>query len=97
MKRLYLYATADGGCDLFRVSDEIVDDLVFGGKAIGVDAGKRHARKSVMPSGTVGDKRIPSFRAPAFSNPISLDDEMTCSALAQVLAYRQPCLTAADD
>jgi hypothetical protein len=50
-----------------------------------------------MPSGTVGDKRIPPFRAPAFSNAISLDDEMTYTAFAQMLADRQPCLTAADD
>src|SRR5208283_88267 len=97
VKLVHLYTTPDGGCDMFRVSDKVIDDLVLGGKAIGVDAGERPARKSVMPSGTVGDKRIPPFRAPALNNPMALDDEMRRAAFAQVLAHRQAGLTAADD
>src|SRR5215831_21151964 len=49
-----LDAAADGRCDLLRVGFEIRHDPVFGGKAVGIDAGKWHVWKSVMPGWTVG-------------------------------------------
>jgi hypothetical protein len=45
-----------------------------------------------MPGWTVGDKRVPPFRAPAFGDPVPFDDEMGHAAFAQVLAHRQPSL-----
>ena len=96
-KGLDLDTAADGSCDLLRVGFEILHDPVFGGKAAGIDVGERHAWKSVMPGRTVGDERVPSFRAPALGNPMPFDDEMRHAAFAQVLAHRQPGLTAAYD
>src|SRR6266446_3060836 len=96
-KSLDLDTAADGSCDLLCVGFEILHDPVFGGKAVGIDAGEGYVWKSVMPSRTVGDKRVPSFRAPALGNPMSFDDEMRHSAFAQVLAHRQPGLAATYD
>src|SRR5213593_4202547 len=50
-----------------------------------------------MPGWTVGDKRVPPFRAPAFGDPMPFDDEMGQAAFAQVLAHRQPGLATAND
>ena len=50
-----------------------------------------------MPGGTVGVQTVPPFRAPAFGNPMPFHDEVGQAALAELLAHRQPGLTAADD
>jgi hypothetical protein len=97
VQRLDLDATADGGRDLFRVGDEIVDDLMLGREAIGIDAGESHVGKSVVPGRPVGNERIPPFRAPALRDPMALDDEMRRTALPQVRAHCEPGLTATDD
>ena len=96
-KGLDLYMAADGGRDLLRVGLEIRHDPVLGGKTVGIDAGEGHVWKPVMPSRTVGDKGVPSFRAPALGDPMPFDDKMRHAAFAQVLAHRQPGLTAAYD
>ena len=45
-KRRDLNAAANRGRYPFRVGDEIVDDLVSGGKAILIDPGEGHARET---------------------------------------------------
>jgi hypothetical protein len=50
-----------------------------------------------MQGRTVGVQTVPPFRAPAFGNPMPFYDEVGQAALAELLAHRQPGLTAADD
>src|SRR4029077_6019970 len=76
---------------------EIRHDIVLGGKAAGIDPGERHARKPVMPGGTVGDERVPSFRAPALGNPIPFANESPHTLLARVLAHGEARLPPAND
>ena len=94
---LYLHAAADGGGDLFRVGDEIVRNLLFMGKGVGIDIGKLHTRKPVVPGRTIRDHGVPSFRAPAFGNSVPLQNEVRHAAVAQVLAHGQAGLAAAND
>ena len=92
-----LHAAADGGSDLFRVSDKIVRNTLLGGKGIGIDIGELHARKSIMPGRTIGNQGVPSFRAPAFGYSLSLQHEVRHAAVAQVLTHGQTGLAAADN
>jgi hypothetical protein len=50
-----------------------------------------------MPGGTVGVQAVPPFRAPAFGDPVPLQDQVRQAAPAQFLAHCQPGLTAAYD
>ena len=72
---------------------ELLRRFMTSGGTAGDAEGKFAAQ--IAPGGTIGDKRVPSFRAPALGNSVALDDEMRLSAFAQVLAHRQACLTAA--
>src|SRR6516162_1909516 len=51
---LNLDPAADRGLNHVRVVDEIIGYLLLGHEAVGIGIGKGHARKTVMPSWTVG-------------------------------------------
>jgi hypothetical protein len=93
----YLHAATDGGGDLLGVGDKIIRNLRLGGEGIGIDIGKLHVRESIMPGRTIGNQGIPSFRAPAFGNPVPLQNEVRHAAVAQVLAHGQTGLPTAND
>jgi hypothetical protein len=40
-----------------------------------------------MPGRAIGNQRVPSFRAPAFGNPLSLHNKVRNAAVTQVLAH----------
>ena len=50
-----------------------------------------------MPGRTIGNQRVPSFRAPPFGNSVPLQDEVRHAAVAQVLAHGQTGLAAANN
>ena len=93
----YFDAAANRSSYLLCIGDEIVRNLLLGDEGIGIYIGKLHARKSIMPSWTVGHQRVPSFGAPALGDTLSLEHKMRHAALAQMLAHRQPCLASADN
>src|SRR5262245_53043079 len=86
----HLHAATDRGSDLFRISDEIVRDRLLGGKGIGIETGKLHAGKSIVPGRAIGNQGVPSLRPPALGNAVPLDDQMRHAAIAQMLAHGQP-------
>jgi hypothetical protein len=92
-----LHAATDGRRDQFGVSDKIVRDPFLGGKGIGIDIGELQTGKSIVPGRTVGHQRVPSFRAPAFGNSATLQDEVRHAAVAEVLAHGQTGLAAANN
>ena len=50
-----------------------------------------------MPGRTIGNQRVPSFRAPAFGNSVPLQNEVRHAPFAQVLAHGQAGLAAANN
>ena len=94
---LYLDAAADGRSDLFRVGDKIIRHLLLGSKSIRIEIGELHARKPIMPGGTIGNQRVPSFRAPAFRNSVALQNEVRHTAVTKVFTHSQTGLAAADN
>ena len=53
--------------------------------------------KAQRPVGKLIAKRIPAFVVPAAAKLLALDQDVLAAALAQVMAHREPGLTAADD
>jgi hypothetical protein len=50
-----------------------------------------------MPGGTIGNQRVPSFRAPAFRNSVALQNEVRHTAVTKVFTHSQTGLAAADN
>src|SRR4029450_10324407 len=91
----------DGGRDLLGIGAEIVRHRFLGREIvwtdIPVDIRKCETRKAIVPCRAVRDQRVPSFRAPAFGDPMPLDHDMRPARLAQMLPHGQPRLASAHD
>src|SRR5262249_54812017 len=90
----------DGSRNLLGIGDEIVCNGFLGRKVVRanawVDIAERKTRKAIMPSRTVRNQRVPPFRAPAFGNPVPLQNQMRHPVCAQMFAHSQPGLSTAD-
>lgn len=85
----------DGDADHLGIGHEVIRHLLLGDEGLRTGTGEFRAGKAVMPSRAVGDERIPSLRAPALRDPVSLQDDMRHAAFAQVFAHRETGLTVA--
>src|SRR6476469_10451783 len=74
--------------NLLRVSHQIVCNGVLKWKIVWpnalVDIAEGETWKAVVPRGTVRYQRVPSFRAPALSDPVPLENEVRHAVHAQM-------------
>ena len=61
LHRSHLHAATDRGSDHLRVGDKIVRNLLLRDKGLGIGAWKLHARKAIMPGGTICNRASPIF------------------------------------
>jgi hypothetical protein len=96
-----LDSAPDRRCNLLRVSHQIVCNGVLKWKIVWpnalVDIAEGETWKAVVPRGTVRHQRVPSFRAPALSDPVSLENEVRHAVHAQMFAHGDAGLPAAHD
>src|ERR1700722_13999723 len=94
---LHLDPAADRGLDHLRVVEKIIGDALLWHKAVGIGAGKGHARKTIMPSWTICDQRVPPSGAPAFGDTAPFKHEVRHFALAQVFTHGESRLAPTHD
>jgi hypothetical protein len=66
-------------------------------KTIGIVALVLVSRQFDCPIGELEVERVLPFAAPSFSNSASFENYVFSSELTEIIAHRQPSMTAADD
>ena len=93
----YLDTSTDRGLYAVGVIDKIIGDTLLGDKIIGTVVAEFHSRESVVPGRTVSHQRIPSFRAPAFRDTVSLQHDMANAIGTQMFACGDTGLSCTND
>ena len=93
----YLDTGTDRGLYPVGVIDEVIGDTLFCDKIIGTVVLEFQSREAIMPGRTVGHQRIPSFRAPAFCDTISLQHDMANAIGTQMFACGDTGLSCTND
>ncbi|MCY1409681.1 hypothetical protein D9M71_250370 [compost metagenome] len=76
---------------------EVLGNLIFRCKGIGVQAVEGQAREAVVPGRAVGHQRIPTAGAPGFGDTVFLQDQVRHTEPAQVFTHGHAGLTGADN
>ncbi len=91
-------ALDDGRAELADVALDVVDDLIFDHKALGVLAVVGVAGQAALVIGRDEGKAVPALAAPRVGDSVFLENDMVVdAALSEAVARRKSCLATADD
>ena len=90
---LHLYAGADRGVELLGIGFEIIGNLLFRCKCVGVQIFEFQTRKAIVPGRAVGNQRIPSSRTPGLCNAVAFQHKVRHALFTQVFTHGNASLT----